>query len=135
MAKISLKNIVLAIHEITKGKEGQAREEALAKIIKYLADKRLLSKAPEILRRLTALINQEEGVVTVRVKCKSAPAPKIIQDIENILKDRYQAKSIMTTIEEDKSLLGGIKIESQGEVIDLSYRNKINQLQNHLITN
>ena len=135
MVKISTKNIARTIYELTKGKHGQDLELVLVKITKYLAEKRLLSKSGEILKKLEEIINKEEGMVPVDITFKKIPDKKITEEIEELLKKRYQAKKILTTIIEDKEILGGVKIEGQGEVIDLTYRNKIKQLQNYLITN
>ena len=135
MVKISTKNIARTIYELTKGKHGQDLELVLVKITKYLAEKRLLSKSGEILKKLEEIINKEEGMVQVDITFKKIPDKKITEEIEELLKKRYQAKKILTTIIEDKEILGGVKIEGQGEVIDLTYRNKIKQLQNYLITN
>ena len=135
MAKISTKNIAKTIYELTKEKHGQDLELILAKIVKYLAEKRLLSKAEEILRKLEEIINKEEGVVPVDITYKKIPARRVTEEIEELLKRRYQAKKILTTVKEDKEVLGGVKIEGRGEVIDLTFRNKIKQLENYLITN
>ena len=135
MAKISTKNIARTIYELTRDKQGQELELVLVKITKYLAEKRLLSKAGEILEKLEEIINKEEGIVPVDITFKKIPDKKITEEIEELLKKRYQAKKILTTVKEDKDILGGVKIEGQGEVIDLTYRNKIKQLQNYLITN
>ena len=135
MSKISTKNIARTIYELTKDKQGQDLESKLINITNYLVEKRLISRVPEILKKLKEIINKEEGIVEVSITYKKIPAKEITEGIEELLKKRYQAKSILTTIKEDENVLGGVKIEGQGEVIDLTYRNKLKQLQNYLITN
>jgi len=135
MSKISTKNIARAIHESTKGKTDGALHKATSDVVEYLAKKRLLGRAPDILRRLEEIINEEEGIVQANITYKNIPAKRISEEIELVLKKRYKAKEIESTINEDKEMLGGVKIEVGDEVIDLTLRNKINQLQNYLITN
>jgi len=134
MAKISTKNIALAIHESTKGKTDGALNQATADVVEYLAKKRLMSKAPDILRQLEQIIDKEEGIVQSKITYKKTPPKRITDEIEEHLKKRYKAKKMMTTIEEDPNVLGGVKIEVGDEIIDLTLRNKIGQLENYLIT-
>ena len=86
MAKISTKNIARTIYELTRDKQGQDLELVLVKITKYLAEKRLLSKAGEILEKLEEIINKEEGIVPVDITYKKIPDRKITEEIEELLK-------------------------------------------------
>ena len=135
MSKISTKNIARAIHESTKGKTDGALNKATVDVVEYLAKKRLIGRAPDILRNLEEIINEEEGIIQANITYKKIPAKRISEEIEEKLKKRYRAKKIESTINENIEMLGGVKIEVGDEVIDLTLRNKINQLQNYLITN
>lgn len=134
MAKISTKNLVSAIHEMTKGKEGHELDVAIQNITDYLVKKRMIPRAGEILRKLEEMINKEEGIIKANITYKNIPGNKISEEIEKVLEKRYNAKKILATINENEDMLGGIKIEVGDEVIDLTLKNKINQLQNYLIT-
>mgnify|MGYP001344886739 CR=1 FL=1 len=135
MAKIYTKNLAQAIHEMTKGKTGHELDTALSNVLDFLVQKRMLRKTPEILKKLEEIINKEDGVVKVNITYRESPSKKISEEIEEILKKRYKAKKMLVEVNEDKEMLGGIKIEVGDEVIDLTLKNKINQLQNYLITN
>ena len=135
MAKISTKNIALTIHQLTRNKEGKELEEILIKITAYLAQKRFLGQAPEILRQLNAIINKAKGIVEAEITYKNKLQPETEAKIIEFLKKRYQAKTIAVTASEDRKILGGLKIEAQDEVMDLTLRNKLNQLQDYLIKN
>ena len=135
MAKISTKNLAIAINEMTKGKTDHELDVVLSNVVDFLAKKRMLRKTPDILEKLEEIINKEEGTVEAKITYKDIPTKKISDEIEEILKKRYKAKKILTEINENKEMLGGVKIEVGDEVIDLTLKNKINQLQNYLITN
>ena len=94
MSKISTKNIARTIYELTKDKQGQDLESKLINITNYLVEKRLISRVPEILKKLKEIINKEEGIVEVSITYKKIPAKEITEGIEELLKKRYQAKSI-----------------------------------------
>jgi F0F1-type ATP synthase delta subunit len=57
------------------------------------------------------------------------------QEIKEFIKDKYKANTVTIESNEDAKLLGGIKIEIGDDIIDTTLSNKINQLQNYLITN
>ena len=59
---------------------------------------------------------------------------KTLDEIKKILKNRYEASDITLHAHEDLTLIGGVKIEANDEMIDLSLKNKVRQLQNHLLT-
>ena len=57
------------------------------------------------------------------------------RELTQTLTHRYKAKEIKIVENLDKKLLGGFKVEVGDEVIDLTLRNKINKLQEHLTSN
>ncbi len=135
MGKISTKNIAEAIYKTAKDKSGAELKHALGLSVEFLAKKNLLSKAPEILKHLEQVKNQDLRVVSATVT-SSSPLTKYTSDeIRHALKKRYKAEDVIVELQEDKKLIGGIKIEANDEIIDLSFKNKLHQLQAHLLTN
>jgi F0F1-type ATP synthase delta subunit len=135
MAKISTRNIVQTIYELTRGKTGKELEAVLVRIRNFLVEKRLINRSPEILRKLKEILNKEEGIVEVKLTVRKIPSVEKLNKIESVLKKRYAAKQVVATIGEDETVLGGMRIEAKDEVIDLTYKNKLNQLQDYLIRN
>lgn len=133
MAKISTKNIIEAIEEETRGKSGNDLHASLKNIVKFLQNRKLLSKSKEILEALERKIDAKEGIVKIKVKTAKLISESRRKEIEHEIRERYKAKHIQGIYLEDKSLLGGMRIEVGEEVIDTTYRNKLNQLEKHLI--
>lgn len=135
MSKISTKNIIEAIDIETKGKTGVDLNNSIKKIITFLHKRRLIGRSKEILEELEKHIDKREGVM--RMKVSSADTfPNIKKaDLESKMKDKYKVSKIESTYLEDKSLLGGVKIEIGEDIMDMTYRNKLNQLEKHLIKN
>ena len=131
--KISTKKIAQAIHASTKNKSGKELEQSLVNVVEFLAKKNLLSKAPQILKQLEETLNTEGRIVRAKVSSKSELGKHTTDELKHALQHRYKAEDIVLDLHEDKTLLGGIKIETQDEIIDLSIENKLNQLQNHLL--
>ena len=132
MATTSNNTIAHAIYEVTKGKTGSELAGVMGDVMKFLVRKRLLSRSPGIVTSLEKIINKEEGILKAKVlsarKLEHDTKSHIIQDLEK----RYGAKKIILEEEINEKLLGGIKIEIGDEIIDLTLKNKINKLQEHL---
>ena len=133
MAKISTKDVATAFYESAKSKSGADLERTMTNAVEFLNKHKLLSKASEILWHLEKIHNKDLGVVSATVTSKRPLAKKNLDEIKKILKNRYKALDITLHTHEDLSLIGGIKIEANDEMIDLSLKNKVRQLQNHLL--
>jgi F-type H+-transporting ATPase subunit delta len=135
MAKITPKTAALALYEATKGKQGKDLESVLANSVVFLKEKQLISKAREILTYLQELIDTDNGVVRAKVESGHELTKKMTDEIESELKKRYDAKEIHLETSVDEKQIAGMKIQIGNEIIDLTMRNKIDQLQNYLIRN
>lgn len=135
MSKISTKTVAEAIYSSAKNKTGAELEHALQNAVEFLAKKNLIGKASEILACIERISDAEQNILRAKILSK-APLTKILTDkVENLLKARYKTKTPALQWKEDKSLVGGVRIETENEVLDLSLKNKLNQLQNYLLTN
>ena len=123
MSKISIKNIAEAIYET------KAEPKA---VVHFLDKKGLLSKSKEILEELEKLEYKEKGIVKIKVSSAKHLSEHKQKELEHEIKEKYKAKHIVSEYFEDKSLLGGMKIEVGEDVLDTTYRNKLNQLEKHL---
>ena len=130
MTTISNNDIARAIYLASK--EEMEGGHFSPKVVQFLARRRLLPKAPDILLRLNKIINNEEGIVVVKISSKTHLQEKIKKEVIEILQKRYKGKSIFLKENIDQGLLGGFKIEVNDEVIDLSLKNKIEKLQEYL---
>lgn len=135
MTTISNNNIAHAIYLASKSYSVSEQPIFLEKVVKFLYKKRLLSKVADILSRLNKIIDDHEGRVVAKVSSAKSINETINKELAEILIKRYSAKEINLIENIDEKLLGGFKIEVNDEVIDLTIRNKIRKLQEHLTTN
>jgi F-type H+-transporting ATPase subunit delta len=134
MAIISNNNIARAIYSATKGKNDAEQSLIFSKVIQFLFRRRLLSKAPDILRHLNKIINDEEGRIVAKISSRGDLNEKIKRELAHALTKRYSAKEVVLSEVLDEKLLGGFKVEINDEVMDLTIKNKIGKLQEYLIT-
>lgn len=132
MNTVSNNNIARAIYLVFKGKENGEQSLISKKVVRFLAKKRLLFKAPDILLHLNKIVSEHEGKVTVKVSSAKRIDETTNKKLAEILIRRYKAKEIDFEENIDEKLLGGFKIEVNDEVIDLTIRNKIEKLQEYL---
>lgn len=134
MSKISTKQIAEAIYSSAKNKGGAELDHVLKNAVDFLAKKNLLSKSPEILRHLEHISDAETNTLRAKVLSKNPLTKKMSDQVENFLKKRYETKTPALQWQEDKTLIGGMRIETEDEILDLSLKNKLNQLQDYLLT-
>jgi len=132
MATISNNDIARAIYLILKDKTKIELHDVFDKVIKFLVQKRLLTKTADILERLDKIINKEEGKIIVKILSAKKLKEELKKELIIFLKERYKAKEIVFIEVLEEKLLGGMRIEVNDEIIDLTVKNKIKKLQEHL---
>ena len=135
MATISINNLARAIYESSKNKDGAELDAVSKKIINLILKKHLMSRSKEILNILEKLVDKNEEVVRVTVSSRAKLEKGITDEIEDFIKKRYKAKNTVLEFNVNPKLLGGIKLEVEDEVIDMTLKNKVNRLKEFLIRN
>jgi F-type H+-transporting ATPase subunit delta len=132
MATLTTNDIAQAIYSMTKGKVGAELDAISKNVVKFLARKRLLSKQKDILLRLRKIINEEEGILEARLTSARPLADKNKKELAEFLKKRYGKERVEFEERIDERLIGGFKVEVNDEVVDLSIKDKIGELQKYL---
>lgn len=132
MPAVSHNNIARAIYLALKDKGHAEQTSTNKKVARFLSQRRLLSKAPEILSQLEKIKNREEGVVQATIWSAEKLSREDRTRIEHFLKKHHKAKAVALREKVDAKIIGGVKIETDNEVMDFSIRNRINKLKEHL---
>ena len=132
MALISNNDIARSIYLMSKDKSQSERVVLSEKVVKFLSRRRLLSKSGDILSRLQKIVNEDEGRIVAKVSSIEKLSHARKTNLEHDLKKRYFAKHVILEENINTELIGGIKVEVNDEVIDLSIKNRIQKLQEHL---
>jgi F-type H+-transporting ATPase subunit delta len=131
MSTVTNNDIAKAIY-LTLKSEGVQEGAQYDKVVEFLARKRLLSRAHDILSRLARIINTTEGRTIVKVSSAEPLTEKTREHLTQALGKYYPKKKIVLEEEVETGLVGGLRLEVNDEVIDLSVRNKLNKLQTYL---
>lgn len=135
MKAISVNNLARAIYESSKKKDGADLNHALVNAAEFIRDKNMMGKSDLILASLEKIIDEDEGIARVKVSSSKKLTKGMIEEIEELIKKRYKKSEVIMEEIEDSKLLGGIRIEIGDEVIDMTLKNYIRQLQNYLNEN
>lgn len=133
MTTLSNNDIARAIYLVSKDKTPAELGEINNRIIKFLVRRRLLTKTKNILEKLDEIINKEKEKIVVKVLSAQKLKEELKKELIFFLKERYKAKEIILTEILDGKLFGGIRLEINDEIIDLTVKNKIKKLQEYLI--
>ena len=132
MAVISNNNIARAIYATLQGKTEAEQASIYPKVVEFLNKKRLLSKAPDILERLNKIINTDLGRIEAKVYTARPLSVGMKKELSQAITSKYGGKEAIIREHLNEKMLGGWRIEINDEVIDLSLKNKIKKLQEHL---
>ena len=132
MSSLSYNNIAEAIYLGAKDKTGGEQTSFYKKVVHFLVKKKLLSKTAGILEALNKITNKYENKIVAKVSSAKKLDQNTNKELTSMLTRRYRAASVDLEERLNESLLGGFRIEVDDEVIDLTIKNKIKQLQAHL---
>ncbi|HCY18048.1 MAG: hypothetical protein UR62_C0010G0008 [Candidatus Nomurabacteria bacterium GW2011_GWF2_35_12] len=133
MTTLSNNDIARAIYLVSKDKTHAELHNVINKIVSFLVRRRLLSKTEDILERLNKIINHENQKIIAKLLSAKKLKEKTKKELTSFLRERYKAKEIVFTETINEKLLGGIRVEINDEIIDLTVKNKIKKLQEYLI--
>lgn len=132
MSNKKYKDIARAIYGFLKGKEGGDLSIAGKKIAHFLYKKRLLSKYPEILKKIEEIGYRDEEAIQVKVLSAKKLEEGAKIKVASLLKEKYKVRNVFLKEKIDASLLGGIRVETEEEIIDVTVKNKMRKLKESL---
>jgi len=125
-------DIARAIYLVSKDKTNEELDIINNRIVKFLVRKRLFSKSKNILEQLNKIIDRENERFVVKIFSAQKLTERLKKELILFFKERYQVEEIVLMETLDEKLLGGMKVEVNDEIIDLTAKNKIKRLQEYL---
>lgn len=117
--------------EILKKSISTEIDETLLNFLYVLLDNNRLFDLPLIVVAYKELLNKYENVIEVDLYYKYPLTDEQRVEIKDKLSNYYQKKVVLHEILDD-SLIGGIKITTAGEVLDVSVLSSLSNLKNSL---
>jgi len=116
------------LKEIFLGKVSQQ----VATFLTLLANKGRAEYLPEVIQEYRALLDEQNGIISVDVKSAvdldTAQAEKIKTQLET-----YTSKKVRVNLATDKQLIGGLTVQIGDTVLDGSIQHQLSELKNNLV--
>lgn len=124
MAHVSYKDIARSVaNQLDKQKAADIAHGLAA----YLVGERRANELGKIMREVERIRHQEHGILEIDI----TSAHEITADIEQQVSKLFDAKTIKVNKQIDKRLVGGVKIQAEDTLIDLSVRGQLNKMRAH----
>ena len=117
------------LHEVTKGKSGEALQEAVASFVAYLDFRNERSRWREVVRAFDDVWRKEHGAGTVELAGAEAPSEKWRAHIEAV----FPGAEVRLTARPE--LLGGVLLQIDDKQMDQTLRAKLHALKMRLTSN
>lgn len=131
MVILSNNEIAEIIYSLIKEKDHKNLVGIMEKLI-FFDKNRLLGKSEILISSLRQMIHKQQGIIEVVLSSAILLEHKQKEELGSALKKRYGANEVIFKEIIDKNLIGGFKIEVNNEIIDVTLRNKILKLKEHL---
>jgi len=110
-------------------KNGADTKTVAKNTAQLLKKKNLLNSESKILNEVTRIWNIENNIISAQILSRYELSSSQKNQIEKDLKEKYKAREVLMEEKIDESLLGGIKITVEDEVMDGTLLKNLNQLQ------
>ena len=121
MARATVHQIALVVLNLSRNtNESQLAQE----IASYIVAERRTSDLGAIMREVDRLRQQTSGVKEVTVTTAFEPSEAVIDQVKQLIGDNTVINKVT-----DKSVIGGVRIESSDYFLDLTVRNRLNKMK------
>ena len=106
-------------------------DQLAANFIRVLIKNNRTGYLPQIVEQLNKMQNAASSIAVVKVVLAKAPSPERMRKIESLLQAEL-SKKVKTNVIIDKSIIGGVKFQTEGLTYDASVKNTLNKMQKYI---
>ena len=132
--KITTKQYARALYELTRDKRKAEVKEAVSRFVKLLARSNKLKLADKIIEQFCEIYNREHKIVEGEVVSARELDERLLEEIENSVREKHNAEKVFLGNTVDESLKGGFVLKVGDEVVDGSVKERLNDLKRILIS-
>ena len=131
--KILPKQYAIALLEELEGKKTTQITAAIDNFVRLLADKNDLGLADKIIVEFNKIWNGTEGIVEGEIILAREASKKTLDELDSYIKKITSAKKVSLVEKIDAGILGGAIVKYGDKVMNMSLRNRLNELKIQLI--
>ncbi|KKQ52786.1 MAG: ATP synthase subunit delta [Parcubacteria group bacterium GW2011_GWD2_38_11] len=132
--KITVKQYSQTLFELTENKSQEDILVIVSKFAEQLKNDGQLKNAGKIMEKFSEIYNAKNGIVVTQVCGRGDVSQKVLDDVKEFVKKKYNAKEVEMIYKKDEKIQGGIIIKVGDEVIDGSVAMQLKKLKNKLIS-
>ena len=117
---------------MTDGKSDADMKVALKNFVKYLADKKMLRHAENIIDEYRKIYNHNNSIVEATVTLISRMDEQTRLGLREALKKKHAAREVHMLEKVDQRILGGMKVQIGDMIYDNTVQSSLAQLQAQL---
>lgn len=130
--KMTPRYIAQALYDVTKDKSEKEIKEIINNFFKFLNQKSLFKLTDRIIEKYIEIYNKNEGIMPVEVKSSKQLSSQEESAIKEKVKTITQADKIELNNVVNPEMIGGVILNFDNKVIDLSIKNYLNKLKNKI---
>ena len=103
--------------------------EAAARLFVFMVRKDTVRHIDSVIEKTKSILDKKHGVIAVFAECAFEPGEDFVSRIKEAVKQRMRAARVDMTWKVNPELLGGYRLKIGDEVIDVSVRLQLRQLE------
>lgn len=131
--KVASAQYAKALYEATKNKKHQEIDESVLNFVKTLAGSNQLRLKNDIIKKFSEVFNQENNIIEAEIISREKLSGALINKLIKFLKDKYQVKEVVVNNKIEESVVSGVIIKVNDEVLDGSVSRQLAELRNVLV--
>jgi len=131
--KISIGQYAESLYLSTKDKTQAEIKKSLDNFFNIIITNNDLSKIDKIIQEFINYWNKEEKIIEVKLTGAREFDKKVINEINEFLKDKTGAEKIIISEEIEDNIIGGVIIKYNDKILDGSIKTRLNELKENMI--
>jgi F0F1-type ATP synthase delta subunit len=118
-----------AFYELSRTKESGSTQDLARSLFAFLKRKKELKKLPAIMRKMEQLQDAQKGIRGIFIATAFPVSDVLKKEMEAFAKKTFESKEVLLDVKIQKSLLGGMILQTETQLVDASVAGKLQQLR------
>lgn len=126
--KVTIKQYARILLDISDNGDSAIIQSKLKNFFSILQKNKDASKIKQIVKEFVILWNEKNNIVDLKIITAKKIESEIMQDVLNILQEKFFGKKISMQNVVDEKIIGGLIIKNQDKIMDLSIQKQLKEI-------
>lgn len=127
MKKLTVSQYAKILFDVTQNLKGESLSKAVSEFVLFVRKNQAWKRMPEIVEAFQKYARRQEGWVELNVTAAHELSEKMLEEIKKQFGGKADVK-----LSEDKSLIGGIKVQTDNKIFDASVKTQLQKMKETL---